>query len=220
MIDSAARPLRIVLLGPPASGKGTQGRRLATSLGLGYLSTGALLREHVENGTPLGAQVKPILNRGEYLPDELMCPILAEWLAQQSGGWVLDGFPRSLPQAVFLDHWLESNGQSLTAAVSLEVPYQELLTRIQERVECPECRWSGQRPQLLPGNLCPACQSPAGPRADDSEENFRSRHAEFVSQTQPVIDHYRQLDKLRASDATAPQDQVAAGILSHFSPLV
>lgn len=220
MIDPAARPLRVVLLGPPASGKGTQGRRLATSLGLGYLSTGALLREQVENGTRLGQQAKPLLDRGEYLPDELMCPILAEWLAQQTGGWVLDGFPRSLPQAVFLDAWLDRNHQTLAAAVSLEVPYQELLNRIQERVECPECRWSGQRPQLLAGNLCPVCQSPAGPRADDSEANFRSRHAEFVALTQPVIDHYRKLGKLRPADATAPQDEVAARILSHFSPLV
>ena len=98
---SAARPLRVVLLGPPASGKGTQGRRLAASLGLGYLSTGALLREHVENGTELGKQAEPILARGEYLPDDLMCPILADWLARQNGGWVLDGFPRSRPTGGF-----------------------------------------------------------------------------------------------------------------------
>ncbi len=216
MIDSAARPLRIVLLGPPASGKGTQGRRLAMSLGLGYLSTGALLREHVENGTPLGKKAEPILDRGEYLPDDLMCPILADWLAQQSDGWVLDGFPRSLPQANFLDRWLATNGQSLAAAVSLEVPYQELLGRIRDRVECPDCRWSGQLAQLLADQKCPVCQSPAGPRADDTEENFQSRHAEFVTLTQPVIDHYRKLGMLHPCDATAPQQEVAERILSHF----
>ena len=99
MSDPAASPLRIVLLGPPASGKGTQGRRLAATLGLGYLSTGALLREQVENKTPLGNLAEPILARGEYLPDDLMCRILGDWLERQSGGWVLDGFPRSLPQA-------------------------------------------------------------------------------------------------------------------------
>ncbi len=217
MINSAASPLRIVLLGPPASGKGTQGRRLAESLGLGYLSTGAVLRENVENATPLGQQAKPILDRGGYLPDELMCPILAEWLSRQTGGWVLDGFPRSLPQALFLDGWLAKNGLALDAAVSLEVPFDQLLARIQGRVECPECRWSGQRAQLLAGDLCPVCQTPAGPRADDSEENFRSRHAEFVSLTQPAIDHYRQSGMLRSFDATAPQDEVSARILSHFS---
>ncbi len=213
----AALPLRIVLLGPPASGKGTQGRRLAESLGLGYLSTGALLRENVENNTPLGQQARPILDRGEYLPDELMCPILADWLSRQTGGWLLDGFPRSLPQAVFLDAWLAKNQMKLDAAVSLEVPFDQLLTRIHDRVECPECRWTGSRAQLPTGNLCPVCESPAGPRADDSEENFRSRYSEFVSLTQPAIDHYRKVNMLRTCDATAPQDEVAASILAQFS---
>ncbi len=217
MIASAVTPLRIVLLGPPASGKGTHGRRLAGTLGLGYLSTGALLREQVENGTPLGLQAKPILDRGEYLPDELMCPILADWLSRQSGGWVLDGFPRSLPQAVFLDGWLASHGLRLDAAVALEVPFDQLLARIHDRVECPECRWAGHRAQSREASQCPVCKSPAGPRADDSEENFRSRYSEFVSLTQPVIDHYRKVNMLRSCDATAPQDEVAAGILSHFS---
>ncbi|MEO7099044.1 MAG: nucleoside monophosphate kinase [Luteolibacter sp.] len=217
MIDSAAKPLRIVLLGPPASGKGTQGRRLAESLGLGYLSTGALLRENVENETELGQQAKPILDRGEYLPDQLMCPILADWLSRQTGGWVLDGFPRSLPQAVFLDSWLVNNGMQLDAAVSLEVPLDQLLVRIHDRVECPECRWTGQRAQLVDREFCPVCQSPAGPRADDSEENFRSRYAGFVSSVHPVIEHYRRVGMLRPCDATAPMDEVSARILSFFT---
>ncbi|NQX00086.1 nucleoside monophosphate kinase [bacterium] len=213
---SVARPFRVVLLGPPASGKGTQGRRLAGSLGLGYLSTGALLREHVEAGTALGKQAEPILARGEYLPDDLMCPILADWLASQDGGWVLDGFPRSQPQAVFLDGWLAAKGLKIDAAVSLEVPVEELLARIRNRVECPECRWSGQRQALAAGDQCPTCGSPARPRADDSEQNFRSRHAEFESLTQPVIAHYRHLRVLSPCDATAPQDEVAAQLLSLF----
>ncbi|MGL4399705.1 MAG: adenylate kinase family protein [Luteolibacter sp.] len=216
MIAPAARPFRVVLLGPPASGKGTQGRRLAASLGLGYLSTGALLREHVGNGTELGNQAKPILARGEYLPDALMCPILADWLDRQSGGWVLDGFPRSVPQAVFLDEWLAEHGQRIDAAISLEVPFEELLARIQSRVECPECRWSGQSPQLTTGGKCPKCDVPAGPRADDTEDNFTSRHAEFVSLTQPVIERYRDLGVLSTCDATASQDEVAAALLKRF----
>ena len=216
MTAPAAKPLRVVLLGPPASGKGTQGRRLAASLGLGYLSTGALLREEMEAGTDLGKQAEPILARGEYLPDELMCPILADWLSRQTGGWVLDGFPRSLPQAVFLDEWLAQRDLIIDAAVSLEVPFEVLLARIADRVECPECRWSGQRAQLLAVDQCPTCGSAAGPRADDSEENFRSRHAEFVSLTQPVIDHYRRLGLLCPCDVTAPQDEVAARLLRLF----
>ena len=213
MTASAAKPLRVVLLGPPASGKGTQGRRLAASLGLGYLSTGALLREEVEAGTDLGKQAQPTLARGEYLPDNLMCPILGDWLSRQTGGWVLDGFPRSLPQAVFLDDWLAQRNLKVDVAVSLEVPFEVLLARIADRVECPECRWTGQRTQLLAVDKCPSCGAAAGSRADDSEENFRSRHAEFVSLTQPVIGHYQQLGLLCPCDATAPQDEVAARLL-------
>jgi adenylate kinase len=216
LIAPAARPFRVVLLGPPASGKGTQGRWLAASLGLGYLSTGALLREHVGNGTELGNQAKPILARGEYLPDELICPILADWLDHQTGGWVLDGFPRSLPQAVFLDDWLVEHGLRLDAAISLEVPFDELLARIQSRVECPECRWSGQRPLLTTGGMCPKCGMPAAPRADDTEDNFTRRHAEFVSFTQPVIERYRDLGVLSTCDATASQHEVGATLLKRF----
>jgi adenylate kinase len=180
------------------------------------LSTGALLREQVEAGTALGKEAEPILARGEYLPDQLMCPILADWLSRQRGGWVLDGFPRSLPQAVFLQNWLASQGLKMDAAVSLEVPFAELLGRIHERVECPKCRWSGQRSQRVNGEKCPVCGSLAGPRPDDSEKNFRSRYAEFEALTQPVIEYYRQAGLLSACDATAPQDEVATRLLRFF----
>lgn len=216
MTASAARLFRVVLLGPPASGKGTQGRRLAESLVLGYLSTGALLREHVEARTDLGKQAEPILARGEYLPDGLMCPIIADWLSRQTGGWVLDGFPRSLPQAVFLDGWLAGRDLKIDAAVSLEVPLSDLIARIHDRVECPECRWSGQARELASYEKCPVCSTPASRRADDSEENFRKRHAEFTRLTQPVIEHYRRLGLLSPCDATAPRDEVAASLLDLF----
>jgi adenylate kinase len=213
----AASPLHVVLLGPPASGKGTQGRRLAESLGLAYLSTGALLREQVESGTGLGKQAGPILERGEYLPDELMFPIISEWLARQSGGWILDGFPRSVPQAVFLTEWLAGHDRKLDAAVSLEVPIAELLERIQNRMECPQCRWSGQRRELATGDLCPACGHPADRRADDSEANFLSRHAEFTSTALPVIDYYRGRTPIVHCDATAPRDEVTRLLLAAFN---
>jgi adenylate kinase len=170
----------------------------------------------MEMGTDLGKQAEPILARGEYLPDGLMCPILADWLSRQTGGWVLDGFPRSLPQAVFLDDWLARRGLKLDAALSLEVPFDQLLARMLNRVECPECRWSGQRGQLTDGGKCPVCGGSAGPRADDSEENFRSRHAEFVHLTQPVIAHYQQMGLLSSCDATAPESEVTARLLQLF----
>lgn len=189
---------------------------MAAALGLGYLSTGAVLREQLEQGTALGKQAEPILGRGEYLPDELMCPIVAGWLECQDGGWVLDGFPRSLPQAVFLEGWLADHRLKLDAAISLEVPFDELLARIRGRVECTECRWSGQRPQLIDARDCPECGDLAGPRADDGEPNFRSRHGEFTKLTGPVIEFYRERKLLSPCEATAPQDEVAARLLRLF----
>jgi adenylate kinase len=200
------------MLGPPASGKGTQGRRLAESLGLAYLSTGALLREEMERGTDLGEKARPILACGGYLPDELMFPILSEWLEGRDGGWVLDGFPRSLPQARFLDEWLKGRGLKLDGAIALDVPLDELVSRIRNRVECPDCRWTGQRYQLKEGR-CPVCGGPARGRADDSEANFRSRYAEYGMHTVPVIAYYTKTGCLRTIDATAPQEMVAAKIL-------
>jgi adenylate kinase len=207
---------RIVLLGPPASGKGTQGRRLAEALGLGYLSTGALLRHHVQGKTELGRKAEPILARGEYLPDDLMEPILEEWLLRQSGGWVLDGFPRSKPQAIWLDQWLEKHATPLDAAVCLEVPYDELLSRVSGRVECPSCRWSGNTADLGTDQTCPKCGNTAGKRADDSAENLARRHQEFTTITGPAIDWYRSHGNLHLVDATAPPDQVAGRLLEKF----
>ena len=214
MSESGTNPIRVVLLGPPASGKGTQGRRVAEVFGLAYLSTGALLREHVENRTPLGREAKPILDRGEYLPDELMCDVIAGWLERQSGGWVLDGFPRSLPQAEFLRRWMDRNGQSGHRAVFLDVPFSELLDRIKGRVECPDCRWSGQRSQLDENGRCPKCGGPASGREDDDERNFRSRYRQFEEFTLPAVDLYRNSNTLVSVDATRAKDQVTREIIS------
>ena len=211
-------PLRVVLLGPPASGKGTQGRRLADAAKVDYLSTGALLREAIENGSPLGLEVKPILDRGGYVPDELMCPILGEWLEQHSGGWLLDGFPRSLPQAEFLDGWLSARGSKLDRVIALDVPLDELLRRIAGRVECPECRWTGQVSQLGADLHCPVCHGVVGRREDDDEENFRSRHAAYLRHTLPLIGYYESRGCLTHCDATASVDEVACSIGDLFFP--
>jgi adenylate kinase len=199
---------RVVLLGPPASGKGTQGRRLAEDLNLAYLSTGALLRSAVEEGSDLGKQAAPILATGGYLPDPLMCSIMRGWLEKQSGGWVLDGFPRTLDQARFLGEWLQEKELKLDAAVLLEVPLDELLVRIGNRIECPECRWSGRRQDLNRAARCPECGGVTAPRADDSPASFRARLAEYESLTVPVIGHYEEQGLLRRFDATKAVDEV------------
>lgn len=209
---------RLVLLGPPASGKGTQGRRLAERLGLAYVSTGALLRSAVEERSPLGREAAPILARHEYLPDPLMCSIMGDWLGRQPGGWVLDGFPRSVAQAEFLGDWLADRNQGLDAAILLEVPEGELLARIRNRVECPDCRWSGRVEQLAAGR-CPKCGGHAGPREDDTEAGFRARLAEYHEHTLPVIAIYESAGLLlrfdAASDAAGAEQRLLELIQSH-----
>jgi adenylate kinase len=211
-------PMRIVLLGPPASGKGTQGRAIATRLGLNYLSTGALLREAIENRSELGLAAEPILARGGFLPDALMEPILGEWLERhdEKNGWVLDGFPRSLGQAEYLNTWLVSRQKKLGLAIALEAPYEDLVGRIRSRVECPNCRWSGKTDELRHDGRCPVCGGIATARSDDDEENFKNRHAEYVAYTLPVIDLYRQNGTLFSVDANQSREAISAAILSHI----
>ena len=210
---------RLVLLGPPASGKGTQGRRLAEDLGLAYLSTGALLRSAVEEGSALGREAAPILARGEYLPDPLMCTIMADWLAKQPDGWVLDGFPRSIAQADFLSEWLAAKDRQLDAAILLEVPVEELLVRLGNRIECPECRWSGRPKDLNGAARCPECGGVTGPRADDTPANFRSRLAEYEENTLPVVLRYQEAGLLHRFDATRDPGAVAARLLELVNSL-
>lgn len=211
--------MRVVLLGPPASGKGTHGRLLASELGLEYLSTGALLRSNVEERSLLGRAAEPILARGGYLPDELMLPVIGAWLANQAenSGWVLDGFPRSLAQAEFLDLTLANNSSKLDVAISLEVPFKKLFERIRSRVECSECRWSGPKVQLSREGACPACGYSAAPRADDDELNFCNRHSEFCELTLPVIERYARQNKLISIHATAAKEKVFAELLERLS---
>lgn len=212
--------LNLILLGPPASGKGTQGRRLAESLGLAYLSTGALLRGAVANGSPAGAEAAPILARGGYVPDQLMGEILVPWLEQHDRGWVLDGFPRTLAQDDFLRDWLDRHGERIDGAVALEVPRDELIRRIEGRVECSECRWSGQRGELNGAGRCPECGGIAGARGDDTLENFLSRHGEFEAHTLPVVERYRGAGLLLSCDATAPIDEVSRRLLELVQSLL
>ncbi len=172
-----------------------------------------MLREQVENQTAVGKTAAPILQRGGYLPDDLMCSLIDDWLDQQKGGWVLDGFPRSIPQAEFLKNALAGRGGSLEAAVALDVRMEILLERIRSRRECPECRWSGQVLGLAPDGRCPACGAVAGVRADDDEENFRNRYREFTTNTLPLENWYESAGLLVHCNAEGPPDEVFVGLL-------
>ncbi|HBE96296.1 MAG TPA: adenylate kinase [Verrucomicrobiales bacterium] len=194
-----------VFLGPPASGKGTQGRRLSDEKGSAYLSTGALLRGALRDDTDLGRLARPYLDRGEYVPDDIMLPGVLDWVKYQTGGWVLDGFPRTVPQAEALDAALEKIGLPLPKAMILHVPDDELRRRITCRLECESCHRVAKDGE---GDSCPKCGGPLAPRADDASGAFESRLAEFHRLVVPTIQYYTDRMRGRIINGTGSPDEV------------
>lgn len=179
----------IVLLGPPGSGKGTQAARLTGQHRMPHIATGDILRAGVDAGTPLGQQVKAYMDRGELVPDPLMVDIIRHRLAEPDAqhGFVLDGFPRTVPQAEALDALLAELKRPLDAVLYLQVDRQSLIDRLQHRAEVEQ-------------------------RSDDRLDVIRHRIEVFLQQTAPLIDYYRRQGKLRLIDGSRPPDQVAAAI--------
>lgn len=211
--------LRVVMLGPPASGKGTQGRLIASEFAVSYLSTGSLLRQQVSLGTRLGAIAAPILEQGRYLPDGVMCEVVDEWLTLHPLGWVLDGFPRSADQAEYLDRRLADDGLVLDAAIALSAPRELLWQRVSNRLECPSCRWSGAS-VAADHSRCPSCGHTVDVRPDDHRENFLSRYAEFERHTLPAMAYYRRNHRLIEVDASGDPASVTAEIRAQLCKLV
>ena len=198
----------IVLLGPPASGKGTQGRLLAEHWNLSYFSTGRQLRLELRAQSPIGRTAEPYLQAGHYIPDRLVLSLAMGWIERAEGGCVLDGFPRTVPQAEELDRFLGAGCMSLRA-VLLEAPAEELERRVSDRRECTVCSWTGTR--LLAadgGGHCPTCGGELGQRHDDDLENFRQRRQAFEELTLPVAAYYEQSDRLLRVCGTGSPEEV------------
>tara|TARA_B110000881_G_scaffold135556_1_gene119355 strand:+ start:642 stop:1250 length:609 start_codon:yes stop_codon:yes gene_type:complete len=195
----------LVFLGPPASGKGTQGRRLAEENGLAYLSTGALLRRALRDDTDLGKRARPFLDCGEYVPDEVMIPMVLEWLGKQDNGWLLDGFPRTVLQAEALDEALKFTPQ----AIVLHVPDDELRRRVACRLECEDCHRVAREGE---GKQCPKCDGRLAPRADDVSANFENRLSEYRRLVIPTITYYCDLLCARIVNGTGSPDEVYARV--------
>ena len=195
----------LVFLGPPASGKGTQGRRLAKENDMAYLSTGALLRRALRDDTDLGRKARPFLDRGEYVPDEIMVSMVLEWVGEQEHGWLLDGFPRTVPQAEALDAALEEN----PSAIILHVSDDELRRRVACRLECIECHRVAREGE---GDKCPECQGPLEPRADDAAANFENRLAEYRRLVIPAVTYYCEKQRVRIVNGMGSPDEVYARV--------
>jgi adenylate kinase len=212
-------PGPILLLGAPGVGKGTQAKELVKLWGIPQISTGDLLRYHKKQGTPLGLVAKDLMARGELVPDNLVNEMVADRLQQPDTamGFILDGFPRTLNQAGWLDGRLAGQPQCLpVVAVSIRVDYNELLRRITGRRNCPVCGSIYNiyvKPPKIDG-LCDVEGAVLVQRADDTEQAFGERMRVYSAQTAPVVDHYRALGRFVEVNGDRPVDVVSAGIVA------
>jgi adenylate kinase len=208
--------MRIVLLGPPGSGKGTQASALERKWGLVHLSSGDLLRAHVKQGSELGRKAKPYMERGNLVPDELILEMMAERMAEPDAqaGFALDGFPRTVAQAEALEARLREMGQRLEAVIYLEVPEEELLRRLSGRRTCSRCNAIYQvdsMPSQVEG-VCDRCGGPLIQREDERPEVVRNRLQVYAELTEPLLAYYQKRGLLHRIDGTIGVKKVMAEI--------
>lgn len=208
--------MRIVLLGAPGSGKGTQSQRLVQRFGIPQISTGDLLRSAVARGTPLGLAAKGAMDAGKLVDDSIVLGMIRERLADAdvANGFILDGFPRNIAQAEALDEMLRQVGKPLTAVVQMDVPYAELTRRIAGRRSCQTCGRVFNIYSMPVGAamVCPSC--PGNPalyqRPDDNESTVVERLKVYESQTRPLLKYYAKQGLLQSIDAQGDIDAITA----------
>jgi adenylate kinase len=213
----------LVLLGPPGAGKGTQAERLVEDLDLPYYATGNILRDAVEKGTELGRIAKGYMDRGELVPDELISNVIAERLdsGEADFGFLLDGFPRTIEQAEMLDRALDDRARSLTAALLIETPDEEVVRRLSGRRTCEENQHVYHvyfDPPKTPG-VCDQDGSRLVQREDDKPETVRKRLSVYHEQTAPLIDWYGEKGLLRRFDGSLPPEEVYSRIRATLATL-
>jgi len=211
------QPGPILLLGAPGVGKGTQAKELVARWGIPQISTGDLLRYHRDHGTPQGLKAKEIMAAGRLVPDELVNQMVAERLKQPdtANGYILDGFPRTLGQAKWLDEQIGADPKALPViAISIRVSYTQLLRRITGRRSCPVCGTIYNIYLQPPKNdeKCDLDGSPLTRRSDDTEEVFQERMRTYETQTAPVVEHYRAQGRFEEVDGEQPVEAVAAAV--------
>jgi adenylate kinase len=216
--------VRIVLMGPPGAGKGTQAAMLSADLRAIHVSTGDILREAVKDGTELGGTARSFMEAGKLVPDSLMGDLIRERIARSDveAGFILDGFPRTAEQVHILNGVLEELGVGLDGVVILTVPEREIIRRLSSRRVCPGCNavfHLDSRPSEAPG-VCDKCGSALVQRADDKEEVIRDRIAVYEEQTRPVAEAYRSLGILMEIDGLGEPAEVAGRIEKKMKELI
>ncbi len=199
----------LVFLGPPGAGKGTQAARISARLGLPHISTGNILRAAIKEGTPIGLKAKSYMDAGNLVPDEVVIGIVKDRIAKDdcANGYILDGFPRTLPQAEALAQITQ-----ITMAVNIAVEDELLVKRLSGRRVCPACGLT-THVNSYSGANCPTCGAALIQRADDNEATIRNRLSVYNKQTQPLIDFYQQRGILETVDGYQDIDLVTDAIV-------
>ena len=192
--------MKIIMLGAPGAGKGTQAKKIAAKYAIPHISTGDIFRANIKNNTELGQKAKTYMDKGELVPDELVVDLIMDRFkeADCANGYVLDGFPRTIPQAEALDKALSANGESVDYAINVEVPDENIINRMSGRRACVGCDACGEKLIL---------------RDDDKPETVKNRLSVYHEQTQPLIEYYSGKGVLKEVDGTQPMDDVFAAIV-------
>ena len=208
--------MKIVLLGPPGAGKGTQAKSISNRYSIPHISTGDIFRKNISENTPLGIEAKSYMDNGQLVPDEVTINMVKDRLQQDDckNGYLLDGFPRTVHQAEALDNFLTEREESIDTALLIEVPREFILERMTGRRVCPSCGASYHIKFNPPTNdgKCDLCGSDVIQRKDDTEETVKERLDVYENQTQPLIDFYKNKKQLSVVDGTQAINEVFESI--------
>ena len=202
--------MKIILLGAPGSGKGTQASLIVEKYNLPHISTGEIFREHIENQTPLGVKVKEVMDSGNLCPDDLTIEVVKDRLSKEdcNGGYMLDGFPRNLTQAKALDEFLAPD-----LVINIDVDIKKIEHRIVGRRSCPKCKGSFHIDFIGNTEICPDCGAKLVIRKDDNAETVRERLNVYQNQTSPLIEYYSEQNKLYSINGNQDIDDVFSEIV-------
>lgn len=209
--------MKIIMLGAPGAGKGTQAIKIAEKYGVPHISTGDIFRANIKNGTELGKKAKEYMDKGALVPDELTCDLVVDRIHQDdcTNGFVLDGFPRTIPQAEALDAALSKDNETMDYAIDIEVPDENIVKRMGGRRACVNCGATYHivsAPPKVEG-VCDHCGGNLTIRDDDKPETVQKRLTVYHDQTQPLIDYYRKAGILHSVDGTQTLDDVFSEIV-------
>lgn len=212
--------MRLIMLGLPAAGKGTQGTRLGETFGVPHISTGSMFREAIGSDTPVGREARKYIDRGELVPDQVAIEIVRQRITQSdcAPGYILDGFPRTVPQAVSLDRVLGELSQKVDAALNIQITEGEAIRRIAERRICAQCGAIYHKQYMLERDTtrCEVCGGPLVQRPDDNEATARNRLQVYLEQTHPLMAYYEQRGLLLSVDGEREIDAVYADLIAEL----